>query len=100
MSNIILVVKVKVKEEFAEEVYTFMKALHKLTHEFDEGCIQYDLHKVLEEENTFCFIETWKDQASLIEHSKKDHFVNFMEFAEGKIEDMQKTFLEKYEEKA
>ncbi|PLY07242.1 MAG: antibiotic biosynthesis monooxygenase [Arcobacter sp.] len=99
MSNVILVVKVKVKEEFATEVYTFMKALHKLTHELDEGCIQYDLHKVLEDENTFCFIETWENEAFLIEHSKKDHFINFMEYVEGKIEDMQKTFLEKYEEK-
>ena len=99
MNNVILVVKVKVKEEFAEEVYIFMKALHKLTHELDDGCLQYDLHKVLEEENTFCFIETWKDESGLIAHSKKEHFVNFMEYAEGKIEDMQKTFLKKYDEK-
>lgn len=98
MSNIILVVNVKVKAEFVEEVYPFMKALHKLTHEFDSGCIQYDLHEVKEEENSFCFIETWEDQAALDAHMNKDHFKNFMEFSDGKIEDMKITFLNKYVE--
>ncbi len=98
MSNVVLVVKVKVKEEFAEQVYPFMKALHKLTHEFDRGCIQYDLHEVKDEANTFCFIETWEDESCLIEHSQKEHFKNFMEFVDGKIEKMDKFFLEKYVE--
>lgn len=98
MSNIILVVKVKVKEEFSNEVYTFMKALHKLTHELDSGCIQYDLHKIKDQVSTFCFIETWESQESLDEHMQKEHFKNFMEFTESKVEDMQIDFLEKYEE--
>ena len=70
MDNVILVVNIKVKEEFVDEVYAFMKALHKLTHELDSGCIQYDLHKVKEEENTFCFVETWENQESLDDVSK------------------------------
>ncbi|WP_072679425.1 putative quinol monooxygenase [Arcobacter sp. LA11] len=98
MSNIILVVKVKVKEEFTQEVYTFMKALHKLTHELDSGCIQYDLHKVKEEESMFCFIETWENQESLDEHMQKGHFKNFMEFTDGKVEEIKIDFLEKYVE--
>ena len=98
MNNVILVVKVKVKKEFVEQVYPFMKALHKLTHEFDRGCIQYDLHKVKDEENTFCFVETWEDEDCLNEHSEKDHFKSFMEFVDGKIESIDKFFLEKYVE--
>lgn len=98
MSNVILVVKVKVKKEFEEEVFTFMKALHKLTHEFDKGCIQYDLHKVKDEESTFCFVETWEDQESLDAHTQAGHYVNFMQYAQDKIEDVQKIFLDKYTE--
>ena len=98
MSNIVLVVKIKVKEEFVEEVYPFMKALHKLTHELDAGCIQYDLHKVKEQEGIFCFIETWENQESLDAHMGKEHFKNFMEYSDGKIEDMKIDFLEKYVE--
>ena len=98
MNNVTIVVNIKVKEEFIEQVYPFMKALHKLTHEFDSGCIQYDLHKVNTKENEFCFIETWENQESLDEHMKKDHFKNFMEFVDGKLEDMQIINLDKYVE--
>ena len=96
MSNVILVVNVKVKPEFTEVVYTYMKALHKLTHELDSGCIQYDLHTVKDKENEFCFVETWEDQKAIEAHSQSDHFKNFMEITDGKIEDMQLNFLEKY----
>lgn len=96
MSNVILVVNIKVKEEFVDEVYVFMKALHKLTHELDSGCIQYDLHKVKEQEDKFCFIETWENKESLDAHMQAEHFKNFIEFTDGKIEDMKIDFLNKY----
>ena len=98
MSQVILVVNIKVKEEFTDELYSFMKALHKLTHELDEGFIQYDLHKVKEKENEFCFVETWENQEFLDQHMAKDHFKNYMEFTDGKFEDIQINFLDKYAE--
>jgi len=98
MANISFIIKLKIKEEFTEEVYSFMKALHKLTHEFDEGIIQYDLYKVKEEENTFCFIETWENQEFYEAHSQKGHTKSFKEYLEGKFEDVQKVFLDKYVE--
>ena len=98
MGKVIIVVNIKVKKEFTEEVYVFMKALHKLTHEFDGGCIQYDLHRVSEESNCYCFIETWENQEALDTHMQKDHFKNFMDYVEDKIEDMQIMNLDKYEE--
>lgn len=98
MDNIIFVIKIKVKKEFEDEVYTFMKALHKLTHEFDEGIIQYDLHKVKDEESTFCFIENWKTNEAYEAHRDKDHTKNFKEYLEDKIVDVQKFHLSKYEE--
>ena len=99
MSQVILVVNVKVKEEFTDEIYVFMKALHKLTHELDKGCIQYDLHAVKDEKSNFCFIETWENQESLDEHMEKEHFKSFMQFCDGKIEDLTINFLNKYVEK-
>lgn len=96
MTNVILVVNIKVKKEFVDGVYAFMKALHKLTHELDKGCLEYDLHKVKDSESEFCFIETWENQESLDSHMQKDHFKNFIEFTDGKIENMKINFLEKY----
>ena len=45
MSKIVIVAKVKIKDEFKEEVYNELIDLHKSTHQLDKGCIQYDLHK-------------------------------------------------------
>ncbi len=97
MSQVILVVNVKVKPEFSEDVYTYMKALHQLTHDFDKGCIQYDLHRVVDTTNEFCFIETWENQEALDEHMAKEHYKSFKAFVEDKVEDVQLTFLNKHE---
>lgn len=97
MSQVILVVNVKVKEAFAEDVYTYMKALHQLTHDFDKGCIQYDLHRVVDSNNEFCFIETWEDQASLDAHMEASHYKSFKDFVDDKVEDVKLTFLNKHE---
>lgn len=98
MRNVLFMIKIKVKEEYSDEVYTFMKAIHKLTHEFDEGIIQYDLHKVKDEENTFCFIENWESNEAYEIHRNKEHTKNFKDYLEDKIVDVQKIFLEKYED--
>lgn len=90
MSNIIFTVEIKVKEEYTEMVYTFMQALHKLTHEFDKGCIQYDLYKDSYDSSMFYFIEEWEDEAALEAHTKKDHYKSFMEFVDGKLESTNK----------
>ena len=45
MSKIVIVAKVKIKEEFVSEIYPLLVNLHNSTHKNDEGCIQYDLHK-------------------------------------------------------
>lgn len=97
MSQVILVVNVKVKEEFAQDVYTYMKALHQLTHDFDKGCIQYDLHRVVDTTNEFCFIETWEDQAALDAHMEASHYKSFKAYVEDKVEDVKLTFLNKHE---
>lgn len=98
MDNVIFVIKMKIKEEFIDEVYTFSKAIHKLTHEFDDGIIQYELHKVKDEKNTLYFIENWKSEEAYEAHRNKEHTKNYKEYLEDKLEDVQKTFLEKYEE--
>lgn len=83
--NIVFTVELNVKEEFAEMAYTFMQAMHKLTHEFDKGCIQYDLYKDKENKNKFYFIEEWESENALEAHKQKEHFKSFMEFIDGKL---------------
>ncbi|RXJ82320.1 putative quinol monooxygenase [Arcobacter sp. F2176] len=92
MKNIVIVATVKVKAGFKDEVYSELLKLHEATHKHDEGCIQYDLHKNLDDENSFTFVETWQNAKLLDEHMKKEHFLKFAQSVDGKLEllDIQK----------
>jgi len=91
MSNIVFTVEMKVKEEFTQIVDPFMRAMHKLTHEFDGGLVQYDLYKDKEDENKFYFIEEWDSEESLEKHKQKEHYKNFIEFIDDKLESIDKV---------
>lgn len=92
MNNVIFTVEIKVKKEFSETIYPFMQAMHKLTHEFDEGCIQYDLFRDNEDKSKFYFVEEWEDEAALENHRQAEHYKNFIEFIDGKLESIDKVF--------
>ncbi len=95
MKKIVVVATVKVKDEFKEEVYNELSNLHEATHKYDEGCIQYDLHKNLDDENSFTFVETWQNANLLEEHMKKEHFLKFAQSIDGKLESLDIQKLEK-----
>ena len=97
MSNIIIVANIKIKEEFRDEIYPLLVELHRQTHKNDEGCIQYDLHKNLEDNNSFTFIETWENAELLEAHMQKEHFISFVEKVEGKLENLEINKLQKEE---
>ena len=95
MKNIVIIATIKVKKAFKDEVYNELLKLHKATHEFDEGCIQYDLHKDLSDENSFTFVETWENSEFLALHEQKEHFKTFVAKIENKIENLSISKLEK-----
>lgn len=97
MSKVVIVAKVKIKEEFVSEIYPLLESLHKSTHENDFGCIQYDLHKDLEDKNSFTFIETWENAEVLDAHMQKEHFISFVKSVENKLENLEINKLEKQE---
>lgn len=95
MKNIVIVATVKVKDVFKDEVYSELLKLHEATHKHDEGCIQYDLHKNLDDENSFTFVETWENEEFLSAHEKKEHFITFVSKIENKIDGLTINKLEK-----
>ena len=44
----------------------------------EEGCIEYILHKNVEQALTFCIIEKWKDQAAIDAHNSSSHFTTIV----------------------
>jgi len=97
LSQIVIVAKVTIKEEFTNEVYPLLESLHKSTHANDFGCIQYDLHKDLENPNSFTFVETWENADLLDAHMQKEHFLSFVKSVEDKLENLEISKLEKKE---
>lgn len=95
MKNIVVVVNVKIKSEFKDEVYSELVKLYKATHRYDDGVVQYELHKELDVEDSFTFIETWENEALLLAHEKKDYFLNFLSSIDNKLESLWVQKLEK-----
>ncbi len=88
MKNIVIIATLKIKKEFKDEVYHELVKLHEATHKYDKGCIQYDLHRDIDDENSFTFIETWENKEFLSAHEKKEHFQNFVSNIEKKIDSL------------
>ena len=95
MKQVVVVATLSLKDGQNESVLEALKALHKATHQEDKGCLQYDLHKENEKENTYVFVETWENEALLSEHMEKAHFKAFQASLAGKVESMTIEKLEK-----
>lgn len=85
MKNRVIVANIVIKEEFVPEVYEALVELHEKTNENDEGCISYMLHKDIEKNNSFTFIEVWENDEFLKLHTQKEHFLKFSNFIDGKV---------------
>ena len=86
MSQVVVVAKVKIKEEFYLDVYEELLKVYKYTHANDEGCIQYDLHSDEDDKYSFVFVETWENQEALDAHMQTEHFLKFVRKAAEKLE--------------
>jgi len=96
-SNMTLVVKMTIAKPFLAEVTQELVKLQNSTLALDKGCIQYDLHKVVNEENSFTLIEKWQDTNSLENHKQKEHFQSFIQKTNGKIKNFEATILNKFQ---
>ena len=43
----------------------------------EEGCLQYDLHRSVEQPGTFLFHEIWASKDHLTAHTRTDHYLRF-----------------------
>ncbi len=76
MPNLVLVVTVKVQAEYTAKLRPAMleNAAQSVQ---EETCYQFDVIVSQDDENTFIFYEVYKDEASLAEHRKTPHFLNY-----------------------
>ncbi len=81
---IALVVHMKVKPGTEEECKRLMRIMEEHTRK-EPGCIQYVGHQSLENPQSFCFYETYKDRAALAAHSSSDYFEKYVKGGLDKI---------------
>ena len=76
MSNLVLVVNVKVKPGYAEKLMPAMleNAAQSVQ---EEGCYQFDVIVSQDDENSFMFYEVYEDEEALASHRQTPHFLNY-----------------------
>ena len=72
-----VVAKCHVKPEKVQEFTGMCKKLVDETVN-EEGCIEYGLYQALENPEILTMLEEWRDESSLDEHMKSNHFVEIL----------------------
>lgn len=98
--EIVLIARLKIKKEFVEQAKEAALAIVEPSRA-EDGCINYDMHQVLEDPSIFVWHETWANQSAIEAHGNSAHFKEFS----AKIKDMteeslQLTFTKMVSEKA
>lgn len=85
--SVIVVAKLKAKDDYIEEVSSLTQELHDSTHKIDVGCLRYDLYSESSDRNAFVFLEKWESQAALETHLNSFHVKEFQAKTEHMLED-------------
>ena len=87
MSQVTVIATIRALEGHEEAVLDSLKQLLAPTRA-EEGCLNYDLHRDLEDPGCFCFHENWESQAHLDRHLKTDHIAANRARIQDKIESL------------
>jgi quinol monooxygenase YgiN len=85
MTQLTVVAKIKAKTGSEQLMY---KELVKLIHPTlsEAGCINYDLHRSIEDRSLFLFYENWTSYAHWEQHKASKHICVFQNNTEGLVE--------------
>ena len=82
MSQVVVAVIIKAQPGRVEEVVTGFAPIIEQTHG-EEGCLNYALHRDLNDPDKLVLIERWRSQADLDEHFTKPYMAQMGEMAAG-----------------
>lgn len=92
--GIYIIAKIVVKQAALDAIKPIFKELVNKS-QGEQGCIQYDLHQSLTEQNVFFMYECWKDEAAIQQHNNSAHFQQFKQHAGEYVENLEISTLEK-----
>ena len=90
MSNLVLVVTVKVRPEYADRLKPAMleNAAESVK---EENCHQFDVIVSQDDENTFMFYEVYSDEQALADHRQTPHFLNYWNLMQELGDNVERT---------
>jgi len=77
---------IKSKPEYTAEVARVFENMVTLTRK-ETACIQYDLHRSMDDENLFVFYEIWESQQGLNLHNEQPYIKEFGQLANEKLQE-------------
>lgn len=83
--SVYLIATVQSKPEYTIEVLQVLQHMVAETQE-EAACIEYHLHRDLEDENRFIFYEIWESEAGLKLHNEQPYIRAFAAMAGEKLE--------------
>jgi quinol monooxygenase YgiN len=86
MSRITVIAMLKAREGLEERVNQELLKMVEETHK-ENGCLQYDLHRSVEDPSVFVFYETWENRGCLDKHFETAHFLRLSGMVEELFED-------------
>ena len=72
MTPLTVIAKLKAKSGYEEQLYELLRGLVEPTRA-EEGCINYDMHRSVEEPGTFMFYENWESRPLWERHMGSPH---------------------------
>jgi len=82
MSQLTIIAKLKAKSGVEEQLYEECRKLIAPTLA-EEGCINYDMHRSIEDPGTFMFYENWASRPLWEQHMESPHLKSFSNNTEG-----------------
>jgi quinol monooxygenase YgiN len=85
MNPLTVIAKVKARPGTEEQVFEALRKLISTTLA-EEGCIDYDMHRSIEDPGLFMFYENWTSRSLWEQHMNAPHIKGFSEETEGMVE--------------
>lgn len=89
---IYLIAVIKVKPQYRTVVNSALLDMVAKTLE-ETACLQYDLHREINDPNTFVFYEIWQNQKGLDLHNNQAYIKEFVVFSEEKLQEKPQLFI-------
>ena len=85
MPALTVIAKLKAKRGTEDQLFAACRALIAPTLA-EEGCINYDMHRSIEDPGTFMFYENWTTRPLWERHMQSPHLTGFSAATEGMVD--------------